>query len=299
MYKKLVAQHNDLIDAHYSLSLVQAKLFAFLASRVVKDDEGFYAYDGPASELYKECGIANKYDQLKRNLRTMHTTLFSLRSSNYEDEFVMFHRAKYSDRENIRIQFHEDLEPLLLNLKNNFTQVELVFILRLKSSSANRLYFLLKRWAGLGEYTTKIEDLKNILFGGIEHKAYHLYGNFKNRVLLPALNDINTMTDLSVAFIEKKKGRAVASIVFDIQKKPPAAPPHKKTAALIEADHRSKKEDKIYTKHLKEFLKLPKAEQGDWIEAGKSSLFYIPGAELEHAVHLFVESKNKVADVVQ
>ena len=294
----IVKQHNDLVDARYSLNLAQSKIFAFMASRVFKQDHNFSEFNGTAVELCEAAGICKDYKLLRKNLRGMHRTLFTVRHDGYETDFTMFHEAKYKDLGDINIKFHEHMKPLLLNLKNNFTIVELEFILRMKSYAANRLYFLLKRWAGLGEYTTKIEDLKKIIYSTEDMGKHKLYGHFKNRVLMPAIHDINGMTDLLITFRERKKGRAVASLVFEIKKKPPAAPQHK-TAALIDADHRSKKEDEIYTKQLKEFLKLPKAEQGDWIEAGKSSLFYIPGAELEHAVHLFVESKNKVADVVQ
>ena len=47
-----------------------------------------------------------------------------------------------------------------------------------------------------------------------------LYGNFKNKILLPAIKELNEHTDLSISFKEIKKGRSVERIEFTIRQAP-------------------------------------------------------------------------------
>ena len=61
--------------------------------------------------------------------------------------------------------------------------------------------------------TFDIEDLKR----RIDASAYKNFTNFKNKVINPALHDINTFSDLLVSVEYKKTGRTFSSVIFTIK----------------------------------------------------------------------------------
>lgn len=68
-------------------------------------------------------------------------------------------------------------------IKKEFTSYKLENVVKLKSSYAIRIYELLKQYEKLQERTFLLDDLRKML--GAED-IYPAYGNFKQRVLMPA-----------------------------------------------------------------------------------------------------------------
>ena len=281
---KLMKVHNNLIDARYSLNLAQSKIFAYMVSRVFSNDDKLIPFRGSASDLCMVAEISRNYGRLEKSIDSLHDIKFSLRKHDHVVKFYMFHRVRYYDKGKIEIQFHEDMEPLLLNLKRNFTTAELEFFLRAKSHTSNKLYLICKRYLFKGEYDINLDELKNILFGAGDHEKYRLYADFKKRVLMPALNDINTMTDLSVTFRERKKGRAVASIVFQIKKKPPPAPKAKQKIEHVpeSKQHHDRQHNKTMEKLRALWAKVPEADRA--VMLSQESLFKMDGQEHEELI---------------
>src|SRR5699024_8657253 len=54
---------------------------------------------------------------------------------------------------------------------------------------------------------------------GITQKSYEVYGNLKNRVIKPSIEELNQETDLSVELEEVKQGRQVVELIFKIASK--------------------------------------------------------------------------------
>src|SRR5699024_4596421 len=120
----------------------------------------------------------------------------------------------------IQFSFEPKLKPYLLQLKRTFTSYRLSNILSLGSYYTIRIYELLKKWETVGKWETSLEYLKNLL--GITQKSYKVYGNLKNRVIKPSVEELNDKTDINVTYEEIKKGRSVVRLVFYIKqiKKP-------------------------------------------------------------------------------
>ena len=115
----------------------------------------------------------------------------------------------------IELSFSPYLKPYLLQLKTAFTSYRLSNILSLKSGYTIRLYELMKKWQHLGRWECSVDSLREKM--GATSKAYSLYGNFKNKILLPSVEELNEHTDLFVRYKEIKKGRKVEKIEFSIQ----------------------------------------------------------------------------------
>ena len=111
------------------------------------------------------------------------------------------------------------MKPYLLQLKKNFTQYELIYTLQFKSKYTIRLYELIKsiHYRELEEYKRvfKTEEIKELLNG----EKYTQYRDFKQRVLLPSIKEINENSDKEVFINEIKKGKKVEYIELLVKTK--------------------------------------------------------------------------------
>lgn len=121
----------------------------------------------------------------------------------------------------IELRLDEDLRPYLLQLRQNFTKYEIIYTLNFKSKYTIRLYELIKsiHYQELEtlEYKFSLEKLRK-LTGSENHKTYQ---HFKDRVLLPAIREINQYSDKIIEFEPLKDGRTVKAIKFYISTKTP------------------------------------------------------------------------------
>jgi len=102
------------------------------------------------------------------------------------------------------------LLPYLLELRDNFTKAQLTELLKLKSASSYRIYWLLREYAAFGKRTIKLQELKAILGLGEE---YDRFDNFKARVLERAKTEL-AATDLPFTYDLLKSGRVVTDVRF-------------------------------------------------------------------------------------
>src|SRR5699024_3980393 len=80
-----------------------------------------------------------------------------------------------------------------------------------------RFYEFFKKWEKTGKWRTSLKHLKSLL--GITQISYEVYGNIKNRVIKPSIEELNQETDLSVELEEVKQGRKVVEMIFKIASK--------------------------------------------------------------------------------
>ena len=87
-------------------------------------------------------------------------------------------------------------QSFLMNYKTGFTPVEFKNMVRLESKYAKILYLFFRSYRdGVDHTDYTLEHLKGLL--GLENKYPDWY-NFKRYVLLPAIEEINTKTDIMV-----------------------------------------------------------------------------------------------------
>lgn len=93
-----------------------------------------------------------------------------------------------------------------------YTNLNMNVFLSLKNYYAQRLYDLLRLWSNSkSTINYKVDDLKGYL--KLEDK-YSEYGNFKRRVITPAVKELNVSGVFEIEMKEKKVGRKVESIDF-------------------------------------------------------------------------------------
>ena len=138
----------------------------------------------------------------------------------------------YNDE--VKIEFHREIMPYLINLKKNFTQHALSDIAELNSKYSLILY----RWLSMqynqyehysvkgGRRAEQVEAYRNPSISIKELRimtdtvnSYKQFTRFNNDVLKTPLDEINAHTSFNVTYDKIKKGRSIDSIVFHIEKK--------------------------------------------------------------------------------
>jgi plasmid replication initiation protein len=212
-----VTKSNKLIEANYKLGVIEQKIILCLASNIQPTDSDFKTYTLPIKEFTKLLGLKGspKYADLRRTTKELMQKVFEIRINNKVIQVAWLSYVAYNESEGtIDIRFDPFLRPYLLELKREFTSYKLENVVKLKSTYAIRIYELLKQYEKIQERTFLLNDLRELL--GAE-AIYPAYGNFKQRVLLPAQKELKNKTDISFTLEEIKSGRKVMKVKFMIQ----------------------------------------------------------------------------------
>lgn len=97
-----------------------------------------------------------------------------------------------------------------------YSPIDLKMVRQAKGFYTQKIYQLLRTWSRNNTSVTKvysIEQIKEIcdIFPGT---AYDVHGNFKKKVLVPAIKEINEKLNMKVEFEELKCGRRITQIKF-------------------------------------------------------------------------------------
>lgn len=230
--KYLEIRHNTVVKANeliqksrFSLSLQQQKVVLYLISQITPFDEDFKLYEFSIVEFCKVCGIdfdnGKNYADLKSAIKEIADKSIWIKLPNGKETLVRWIEKPYINDKSgiIQIKLDADMKPYLLQLKENFTQYELLWTLKFKSKYTIRLYELIKsiHYHDIQEYSRdfELEELRRML--GAE--TYKTYQSFKTRVLEPAIEEINGYSDKNVVYEPIKNGRTVSKIRLTITSK--------------------------------------------------------------------------------
>jgi hypothetical protein len=212
--KNLVTKSNMLIEANYKLGVVEQKIILYLASNINSKDSDFKTYTLSIKEFNRLLGLKGnpKYTELRQITKELMHKVFEVRIDKKVIQVAWLSYVAYNESDGtIDIRFDPFLRPYLLELKREFTSYRLENVVKLKSSYAIRIYEFLKQYERLHERTFSLMDLRKML--GAED-VYPAYGNFKQRVLVPAQAELKKKTDISFEIEEIKVGRRVDKIKF-------------------------------------------------------------------------------------
>lgn len=100
---------------------------------------------------------------------------------------------------------------------NGYTPLNLALMFGLEGMYSYRLYELIRLWSNTKELISyTVEELKEYLMLE-EKKSYNTYANFKNKVIIPAVDELNMMGLFKIEYFENKIGRKVVSIDFKVK----------------------------------------------------------------------------------
>ena len=228
----LVVKHNALTNASYNLSLVEQRLILLAIVDARRSGHGITANDPLtiSAHDYEQQFSAHRntaYQALRDATANLFERRFSYQLINKKGNTERIvsrwvSKISYVDNEAIvRLVFAPDVVPLIMELERHFTQYNLEQVAELSSPYAVRLYELLIAWRNTDHKTLRIElvDLRNRI--GVLDGEYKLMHQLKQRVLEPAIAQINQHTDITVKYEQHKAGRKITGFTFKFSLKKP------------------------------------------------------------------------------
>lgn len=222
--KNIVVKSNKLIQqARFSLSTQQQKIVLYIISQIQPYDEEFKLYEFKITDFCCVCGIIPKgdiYATLKKQIKDISDKSIWIETENGTETIVRWIEKPYIDKRSgtIKIKLDEDMKPYLLQLKERFTEYELIYTLNFKSKYSIRLYEYLKsiHYNTLKQYSTVIDIDR---FQKLLDSNYTNFKDFHTRVLKPAQKEINQFSDINFYYELITEGRRTTKIKITIESK--------------------------------------------------------------------------------
>lgn len=236
--KQIIKQSNRLVVARYRLTKYEQRMMIAICSQLNKNADEFETVRVRAKDLAEFCKFKGQ-----DAYRKVHSTILKLMSRTLQiqkddGKWYLTHwlqSAEYLEGGIIEYCIDQRLKPDLLQLKSAYLSTSAEPLMNFSRDYSARLYFILKKLVRLRTY---IYDLDFFVDRFQLGKTYKQISNLKNRVLEPAIAEINEKSDILVRHDYIKEGRAYTKIQFIIflkdeelktDKKEIAPPPAKKS----------------------------------------------------------------------
>ena len=234
MKKELVVKDNALINASYSLNLVEQRLIllaiVMLREHTHNMELDYLAFNKPikvtADSYINTFGVSQStaYETLKDACKTLFARQFSYqeprergRIANKTTRWVS-DIAYIDNSATVEFTFAPAVLPLILHLEKHLTSYELEQVAHLTSGYAVRLYELLIAWRSVGKTPEiKLNEFRQKM--GVLDGEYQRMELFKRRVIEPAITQINEHTDITAEYEQHKEGRSIVGFSFKFKQK--------------------------------------------------------------------------------
>ena len=225
----LVVKDNSLINASYTLSLVEQRLIllAIIEARETGkgiDTDTFLEIHAQHYADRFHIDVKNTYAMLSEAVMTLFnrqvTYMTVDEKRNKPEKRVVRWVSGISYVEGaglVKLRFAPEIVPLITRLEKNFTWYELMQVANL-NLYATRLYELLICWRSTGKTPViELNDFRSQV--GLNENEYKAMCDFKKRVLEPAIKQINEHTDIKVKVEQHKTGRSITGFSFKFKPK--------------------------------------------------------------------------------
>jgi len=235
----LVVKANAIVQkSRYVLSVSEQKSIAYICSMIkpitpeAKAMQSTYCPDSPWQLEYDfnirdyaricglDCDNGRIYEETKALLKGLRDKSMWLTLEDGTETTVAWLSRAWTNKRSgkAKIRLDEYMTPYLFDLQEKFLAYGLKNILAMKSQFSIRLYEILKSYAFQKIKIFEVDELKKMLMVE-QNKSYSNFADFKKRVLLPAQEEINELTDIAVSFEPILKGRKTVKVKFDMKLK--------------------------------------------------------------------------------
>ena len=241
--KRKVVEHNSLITSIAKMDKTPLKMFELAVSCINTEeppkDNTVYLSKRDLFAFFK-VSDNDKHSRFKEAVEKMQKQAFFQIKEEAGKGFkfksiVPIPYVEWTDyHDEVKIEFHREIMPYLINLKKNFTQHSLSDLAELNSKYSIILY----RWLSMnynqyehysakgGRRAEQVESYRNPSISIKELRImtdtvndYERFQSLETWILKKPLEEINAHTSFNVTYDKIKKGRSIDSIVFHIEKK--------------------------------------------------------------------------------
>lgn len=233
----LVVKSNRLIQASYRLTLTEQQMVLYSICKAREEQKGLSANEPvsvDARSFAAQFGVdpTNVYYLLKEASAALYerqVVIHDIHPKSGKPRVVKtrwISDAAYVDGAGIvEFTFAPKMIPFITRLEKEFTSYRLEKIGNMTSVHAVRIYELLIQYVAVGRRELGIDELKEMLGISGEYKALK---DFKKYVVDVAEKQINEHSDIDVSYSQRKAGRTVTHLIFDIKSKPETKPKAKR-----------------------------------------------------------------------
>ncbi len=231
-FVQIKAGKDGLVEAQSSFSINEYRVFFHLLTRLHREDDEFALQRISLAEIIRENGLRGsglQYDLLREAVFNLTHRTFSrigeIEGKPYHITIPVLDKKAEplleDDKTHILVRFHPDLKPYLLQLKSEYLSISTNYLNQLSSPYSIKLYMVLKH--RLRQQTTypkySVDELRFML--AIPPDSYKYYSDFKHRVLLRCMEEINRETDIQILDIKEiKTQRITHTVCFVLKGKP-------------------------------------------------------------------------------
>ena len=227
---KMVVRNDYVRAVHPERMSVNAmKLFRLAITQCKLEDQELYEYKFKITDLAESFHIdsSNMYKETQAMCMSMMQMVLLYGGDSAFKSWSMRHIFERCDYEEgsgiITIKLHPEMTDLLLRLKRDFTQIPIASVLMMRSKYAIRLFEILcekmKNCMPFADTATEVvltlEEIRKAT-GTEKKKAYNKTSNLKNKVIIPALNEIEASADWKIICQNIKKGRVVIGFRLEV-----------------------------------------------------------------------------------
>ena len=210
----VVVKDNSIIQASYKLTLLESRVLLSCLAKVDSTAELTVAegFTVKVSEIRDLASTDNTaiYSEVKTAVDRLYKRSIVLDSEGSEIRWI--HAKKYNKNAgSVTLYFSHQILPLISALKSNFTKYRLEWIKKFKSANSIRIYELLVQWQSAGEREVEIDWLKHALQLSDKYKRTN---NFIQKVINPAVIEINEYSNINVQAGYRKAGRVITHVQF-------------------------------------------------------------------------------------
>jgi plasmid replication initiation protein len=261
---RMKAGRNGIVEATYRMDVVEFRVFFTMLTMISPDDVTFCEYELRVADIIRLFSLSRdgrSYESIKdaaERLVSKTMVIYHTKEDGNRYRTVIPFLTSASSQigdtksESIRVTFHPELKPFLLQLRSEYLEFDVRNLSGVHSQYSIRLYMMLRHQMNLKKTSIRytVERLREVF--EINENEYPLYGNFKQKVLLRACNDLNTFTNIRVNEMnEERSNRKVAAVIFNMSTKALHLSSGDKPAVSInkgkEATTISRKEQKTIT----------------------------------------------------
>lgn len=231
--KLTVAKRNDLIQQlRFNLSRNEQLCVLYAISKIKPTDNINQEYELSILEIQKLLMSEDEkhYTYLKRLLKNIRDKSAWVTSEDGKSESVISWFGSVTITKGtgiVKIKFDEKLQPYLIDLHKQYeekglcyTTYNLMMVLKMKSKYGIRLYELVKSYENNHRWEFGIDELKELMCAFDKDgklllpKTWNDFNHFRNKVIEPAIEDINNCSDLHIDYETVCRGRKVVQVNF-------------------------------------------------------------------------------------
>lgn len=221
--KQIIKQSNRLIEARYNLTKYEQRMMIAICSQLDSSNATeFEKVRVSVADMAKFCRFdeSKAYTHVRSTIMRLATRTLQIKHSDggwYVTHWLQ--SARYIPSKSvIEYKIDGELKPELLQLKKAYLSTQAAPLMEFNRDYTARLYFILKKMIDVREFDYNLDFFRDRFQLG---ETYLKISNLKNRILEPAIEEINAKSDIDVSHKYIKEGRTYTKIHFTVSPKTP------------------------------------------------------------------------------